>query len=131
MASAERNIKEELRGQRHPAGLAIVVRGADTQSWYPELPSHLQGILEQLMTGSTDITASRNLNISPRTFSRRVAELLNYLGVATRFQCGVEAERRGWTCSAAAGSFPSAKGIHPFGAVSPMVRSQQPDHAEH
>lgn len=34
--------------------------------------------------------------MSPRTYSRRVAELLDYLGVATRFQAGVKMVQRGW-----------------------------------
>lgn len=34
--------------------------------------------------------------MSPRTYSRRVAELLEYLGVATRFQGGAEITLRWW-----------------------------------
>lgn len=59
----------------------------------PELPAHLRPILEQLAMGVTDATASRNLHISARTFSRRVAEVLTFLGVATRFQGGMAAVR--------------------------------------
>ena len=62
----------------------------------PPLPPHLMPVLEQLVQGSTDVTASRRLKISPRTFSRRVAELLEYLHVQTRFQCGAEIVHRGW-----------------------------------
>lgn len=62
----------------------------------PPLPTHLVPVLEQLVCGSTDVTASRRLKISPRTFSRRVAELLEYLHVQTRFQCGAEIVNRGW-----------------------------------
>lgn len=62
----------------------------------PPLPTHLVPVLEQLVQGSTDVTASRKLKISPRTFSRRVAELLDYLHVQTRFQCGAEIVHRGW-----------------------------------
>lgn len=60
------------------------------------LPAHLLPVLQQLLAGATDVTASRRLNMSPRTFSRRVAELLEHLGVQTRFQGGVEAMLRGW-----------------------------------
>jgi DNA-binding NarL/FixJ family response regulator len=60
------------------------------------VPDHLWPVLEQLVVGATDLAASRRLNMSPRTFSRRVAELLDSLGVQTRFQCGVEVARRGW-----------------------------------
>lgn len=59
-------------------------------------PEHLMPILQQLLTGATDLTASRLLGLSPRTYSRRVSELLEYLGVESRFQAGVEAARRGW-----------------------------------
>jgi DNA-binding NarL/FixJ family response regulator len=61
------------------------------------LPAHLCPVLEQLLLGVPDATASRRLNMSPRTFSRRVAELLELLGVATRFQGGVLAAQLGWT----------------------------------
>lgn len=59
------------------------------------LPSQLRPVLMELLSGVTDLTASRRLNMSPRTYSRRVAELLDYLGVATRFQAGAEIVRRG------------------------------------
>src|SRR3954464_6083413 len=61
------------------------------------LPAHLCPVMEQLLLGVPDATASRRLNMSPRTFSRRVAELLDLLGVATRFQAGVVAAQLGWT----------------------------------
>ncbi|SRR5258708_25113399 len=63
---------------------------------YAPPPPHLLLILEELLTGDTDVTVSRRLNMSPRTFSRRVAELLDYLGVNTRFQAGMEIALRGW-----------------------------------
>lgn len=63
---------------------------------YTPPPPHLLVILEELLTGDTDVTMSRRLNMSPRTFSRRVAELLDYLGVNTRFQAGMEIAVRGW-----------------------------------
>lgn len=59
-------------------------------------PEHLVPVVQQLLTGATDLTASRQLGLSPRTYSRRVSELLEYLGVESRFQAGVEAARRGW-----------------------------------
>jgi hypothetical protein len=59
-------------------------------------PEHLLPVVQQLLTGATDLTASRQLGLSPRTYSRRVSELLEYLGVESRFQAGVEAARRGW-----------------------------------
>jgi DNA-binding NarL/FixJ family response regulator len=57
---------------------------------------HLLSILEELLTGDTDVTMSRRLSMSPRTFSRRVAELLEYLGVNTRFQAGMQVALHGW-----------------------------------
>jgi hypothetical protein len=63
---------------------------------YAPPPGCLQPILEELVNGDTDITTSRRLSMSPRTYSRRVAELLSYLGVRTRFQGGMEVALRGW-----------------------------------
>ena len=63
---------------------------------YAPPPVHFLSILEELLSGDTDVTTSRRLNMSPRTFSRRVAELLDYLGVNTRFQAGMEVALRGW-----------------------------------
>jgi hypothetical protein len=59
-------------------------------------PEHLLPIIEQLLSGATDMTASQRLELSPRTFSRRVAELLEHLAAESRFQAGVEAACRGW-----------------------------------
>jgi DNA-binding NarL/FixJ family response regulator len=69
---------------------------ADLHDVRASLPRQLQPILEQLLSGVTDATASRRLSMSPRTYSRRVAELLEYLGVATRFQGGAEITLRWW-----------------------------------
>src|SRR4051812_20286465 len=55
-----------------------------------DLPRYLIPIVEALLSGQTDETASRKLGISPRTYSRRVAELLEHLEVSTRFQGGAE-----------------------------------------
>lgn len=60
-------------------------------------PAHLQPVLDTLLGGLTDIAAARLLGISPRTYSRRVAELLHELGVTSRAQAGAEARARGWT----------------------------------
>jgi hypothetical protein len=63
---------------------------------YAPPPAQMLPILEELLSGDTDVTVSRRLNMSPRTYSRRVAELLDYLGVNTRFQAGMEIALRGW-----------------------------------
>jgi hypothetical protein len=61
----------------------------------PDAPGYLLPIVEALMSEQTDEAACRSLGISPRTFSRRVAELLGHLDVTTRFQGGAELVRRG------------------------------------
>jgi hypothetical protein len=58
------------------------------------LPRRMRPIAEQLLAGVPDTTACRRLNMSPRTYSRRVAEFLDYLGVQTRFQAGVAIARK-------------------------------------
>src|SRR5260370_25790583 len=81
-------------------------RSAEAAVYAPP-PGHMLTILEELLTGDTDVTMSRRLSMSPRTFSRRVAELLDYLRVNTRFQAGLEAALRGWV---------------PLSACSPAIR---------
>ena len=54
------------------------------------LPEHLRPVVVALLSGATDVAASHRLNCSPRTFSRRVSELLELLDVETRFQAGVK-----------------------------------------
>lgn len=53
-------------------------------------------LLEQLARGAKDEQIARALGTSLRTVRRRVAEVLDELGAASRFQAGVEAVRRGW-----------------------------------
>lgn len=52
-------------------------------------------LLEQLATGAKDEQIARVLGLSLRTVRRRVAHLIEDLGVGSRFQAGVEAVRRG------------------------------------
>lgn len=52
-------------------------------------------ILEHLNTGATDESAARALNLSVRTYRRRVAELMTALGVTSRFQAGARAQELG------------------------------------
>jgi Mn-dependent DtxR family transcriptional regulator len=54
------------------------------------------GLLTLLAAGAKDETIARQLGISPRTVTRRVAELLDQLGARTRFHAGVLAARNGW-----------------------------------
>lgn len=58
------------------------------------IPERLLPIVKGLSLGKPDVTVSRLLEMSPRTFSRKVAELLAYLEVETRFQAGAEVAYR-------------------------------------
>lgn len=53
-------------------------------------------LLQQLAAGAKDENIARALGMSLRTVRRRVADLMDDLGVDSRFQAGVEAVRRGW-----------------------------------
>lgn len=57
--------------------------------YFDPVPVHLRPVLGALLSGATDAAASHRLNVSPRTFSRRLAELLEHFGAQTRFQAGV------------------------------------------
>lgn len=48
------------------------------------------------MAGLTDQAVGGQLGMSLRTVQRRVSHLMELAGVATRFQLGHEAGRRGW-----------------------------------
>ncbi|MFE4590175.1 helix-turn-helix transcriptional regulator [Streptomyces laurentii] len=61
-----------------------------------DLPAQLRPVLEALLAGLTDETAAARLGMSPRTYSRRVGELMAALGTTSRFRAGAEAARRGW-----------------------------------
>ncbi|MGW4029169.1 DNA-binding response regulator [Streptomyces sp. NPDC004838] len=60
------------------------------------VPPNLQPVLQALLAGLTDDAAATRLNMSGRTYSRRVGELLAALGTTSRFRAGAEAARRGW-----------------------------------
>ncbi|MFD4697653.1 DNA-binding response regulator [Streptomyces niveus] len=60
------------------------------------LPPHLRPVLEAMLCGLTDEATAARLGMSPRTYSRRVGELLTALGTTSRFRAGAEAARRGW-----------------------------------
>ena len=51
-------------------------------------------LLTRLTAGFKDEAIARQLGVSTRTVSRRVADLMGTLGARTRFQAGVHAERR-------------------------------------
>ncbi|MEU4213027.1 hypothetical protein AB0F13_24050 [Streptomyces sp. NPDC026206] len=52
-------------------------------------------ILEHLRDGSTDGVAAREVQVSLRTYRRRVAEIMRELGANSRFQAGVRAVELG------------------------------------
>ncbi|MEU1311713.1 hypothetical protein ABZ419_22865 [Streptomyces cinnamoneus] len=52
-------------------------------------------ILEHLRDGSTDGVAAREVQVSLRTYRRRVAEIMRELGANSRFQAGVRAVEMG------------------------------------
>ncbi|GAB3332790.1 LuxR C-terminal-related transcriptional regulator [Micromonospora halotolerans] len=53
-------------------------------------------LLTLLGAGLTDETIARELGVSERTVTRRIAALQKSLGARSRFQLGVQAARRGW-----------------------------------
>ncbi len=74
---------------------AMAVPGLDGQR-DDERGSDRRLLLDQLAGGAKDEQIARALGLSLRTVRRRVAEVLDELGVDSRFQAGVEAVRRGW-----------------------------------
>ncbi|MCZ4125416.1 helix-turn-helix transcriptional regulator [Streptomyces sp. H39-S7] len=52
-------------------------------------------VLKCLRLGLTDEVAARELAVSVRTYRRYVAEIMSLLGVASRFQAGAHAAKRG------------------------------------
>jgi hypothetical protein len=92
---AARNPARAVADRPSPGAAAHCRSGRLQELLPPGAPGYLIPIVEALLSGQTDEAASKRLGISPRTFSRRVAELLDHLNVATRFQGGVELVRRG------------------------------------
>lgn len=59
-------------------------------------PRQLIDVLAAMRSGNGDEAAARRIGLSPRTYNRRVAQVLNVLGARSRFEAGLEAGRRGW-----------------------------------
>ncbi|MGA3525677.1 helix-turn-helix domain-containing protein [Melissospora conviva] len=53
-------------------------------------------LLQMLKAGLKDEAIARQLGVSARTATRRIAGLVERLGATTRFQAGAEASARGW-----------------------------------
>jgi len=77
-------------------GQAMSVPGLDGQRDDATRASGRRLMLDQLAGGARDEQISAALGLSLRTVRRRVAAILDELGVESRFQAGVEAVRRGW-----------------------------------
>ncbi|HEY8472601.1 MAG TPA: helix-turn-helix domain-containing protein [Natronosporangium sp.] len=63
----------------------------------PDLSDDELTLLSTLALGVTDRVAADRLGRSERTVQRQVQRIMARLGVRSRFQLGVEANRRGWT----------------------------------
>jgi DNA-binding CsgD family transcriptional regulator len=61
-----------------------------------QLSAFEQAVLRLLANGLTDESASRRLGVSVRTLRRTISEITTQLHSSSRFQAGVEANRRGW-----------------------------------
>ncbi|MEI5521171.1 helix-turn-helix transcriptional regulator [Streptomyces brasiliscabiei] len=61
-----------------------------------ELSYEERTLTQLLATGMKDEAVARHLGVSLRTLRRRVSELQERLGAASRFQLGVRAAQRGW-----------------------------------
>lgn len=75
---------------------ALPVPGLDGQAHDTGPARDRRLLLDQLAGGVKDEQIARAMGLSLRTVRRRVAEILQQLGVESRFQAGVEAVRRGW-----------------------------------
>ncbi|MFJ2953546.1 helix-turn-helix domain-containing protein [Streptomyces sp. NPDC087270] len=62
----------------------------------PEISPEDRALLQLLNAGLKDEAIARQLDLSQRTFRRRVAHLIHRLGATSRFQAGTQAMRRGW-----------------------------------
>ena len=60
------------------------------------LPAGAEEILPLLAAGLKDQVIARQLDLSPRTFDRRIRQLMDALDARTRFQAGLTAALRGW-----------------------------------
>lgn len=61
----------------------------------PSWPQVDRDVLMLLTSGATDDAIARQLQVSVRTVRRRIATLMTALDARTRFQAGVQAQRRG------------------------------------
>ncbi|MGL5829220.1 MAG: LuxR C-terminal-related transcriptional regulator [Angustibacter sp.] len=81
-----------LDGRGHPVPTSVV---GVLEQQYAELTAQQRTILRFLAEGETDQAIARQLGITPRTVTRRIAEIYRILGVDSRFQAGAVAQRLG------------------------------------
>lgn len=79
-------------------------------------------ILAALTAGHKDAAAARQLGLSVRQYRRHVAEIMQELGAASRFQAGARAAERGLLPPAAASRRPDQPVIPPSTGKTPPVR---------
>ncbi|GGZ39332.1 hypothetical protein GCM10010387_36830 [Streptomyces inusitatus] len=68
---------------------------ADVVSYGETLPDLSAGIITLLAQGLKDDAVARRIGIGPRTFRRHFSDIMDKLGVSSRFQAGVVAARAG------------------------------------
>ena len=82
--------------------LSTPIPGAESAAGEPAageagaLGAETSALLAMLTAGMTDAAIARSLSWSMRTTQRRMRQLMNDLGVTSRFQAGVAARDRGW-----------------------------------
>lgn len=74
---------------------AVVLDNSSSAARQQEPDETSRTLLRLLAAGLTDTAITRESDWSPRTTQRRVKDLFDQLGVATRFQAGVVARDRG------------------------------------
>jgi sugar-specific transcriptional regulator TrmB/DNA-binding CsgD family transcriptional regulator len=83
--------------EAHWAQATPIYAAAGVQSSpHPEVSDEDRALLQLLNAGLKDEAIARQLDLSQRTFRRRIADLTQRLGATSRFQAGTQAMRRGW-----------------------------------
>ena len=82
----------------------------------------LADVLAEMLDGGTDEASAQDLNVSLRTYRRKVQELLGLLGAQTRFQAGAIAEQRRYLDLVRPGSRPLAATPDPYLEALSQVR---------
>ncbi|APU16803.1 MULTISPECIES: helix-turn-helix transcriptional regulator [Actinoalloteichus] len=113
VVSAEADAAGPLRGASEIGVMASLVGGTGTPGEVGRPWAHAevhddsavvidsdQRLLTLLAAGLKDEAIARQLGVSTRTVSRRVADMLDVLNSRTRFQAGVMAQRQGWLAGA-------------------------------